>query len=83
MIYPRMYLHAESDVVIQIQEEILVANKSNFKIQVEHVKGHQDKKFTFNEMSQQAQLNVKADASATNYLKHGRRYEYQEVRIIP
>lgn len=70
-----MFVRAKANVLGQIQLELLVASQSNFKIKVDHVKGHQDEVRTYNELSREAQLNVQADASATNYLINGRHHD--------
>ena len=64
--YPRMHLRAEADVLLQINTEISDVIKSNFTLHVAHVKGHQDDCVSYNELSREAQLNVRADSSATN-----------------
>lgn len=74
--YPRMTLRAEADVLLQIEHEIKSARQLNIKISIEHVKGHQDDFVTFNELSRQAQLNVRADSYATNYIQNGKLEQY-------
>ena len=81
--YPRMYLRPEADVLIQIEHEISIAKQLKFTFKIEHVKGHQDDHITFNELSRQAQLNVRADQYATNYLNHGANLAYDELSNNP
>ena len=76
--YPRMYIRPEADVLVQIEHEIKVARRLNLQLTVEHVKGHQDDILPYNELSRPAQLNVKADSSATNYLINGTLQPYDE-----
>lgn len=81
--YPRMYLRAKADVMLQIEHELQIAKQLNLNISIEHVKGHQDDFLTFHELSRQAQLNVRADSFATNYLQNGCREQYVELTNNP
>lgn len=65
--------------MVQIQHELAIASQLNFRFTIEHVKGHQDNFIPSNELSRQAQLNVKADSYATNYLSNGKIVSYDEL----
>ena len=78
-----MYLRAEADVLVQIQHELSIVISVNFCFTIDHVKGHQDDTLTYNELSRQAQLNVKADASAAKYLRNGKALSYDEMYSSP
>ena len=60
--------------MIQIQQELRLAQTLNFRFTVEHVKGHQDDDLSYNELSRPAQLNVRADEYA-----HGQDLQYDEL----
>lgn len=47
------------------------------------MKGHQDDILPYIELSRQAQLNVKADTYATNYLRNGKIVSYDELCANP
>lgn len=81
--YSRMYLRAEADVILQIEKEINDVKNSNFELHVEHVKGHQDDVMPYNTLPREAQLNVQADSSATNYLRQGLNHTYEELQDNP
>lgn len=74
-----MCLRAEADVLVQIQHKLSIAISMNFCFTIDHFKGHQDDTITYNELSRQAQLNVKADASITNYLRNDKALSYDEM----
>jgi hypothetical protein len=59
------YYASNTDVVIQIMEEIKNLESKNMMIHVRHVKGHQDDNKKFEDLSREAQLNVVADQLAT------------------
>jgi hypothetical protein len=77
--YPRMFIRSESDVILQIQSDIIQLQSYNIDVILEHVKGHQDDHHEYHELSRESQLNISADAYATNYLLEGILTKYCEL----
>jgi hypothetical protein len=63
------YNAPDIDVELQVLSEIGDLSSRGFKVQMEHVKGHQDATTPINQLSNEAKLNVRADALATDALK--------------
>ena len=76
-IIPRMYIKPEADIVMQILHDLQELADRGLCIKILHVKGHQDKKTPYSDLTRPAQLNVDADTYATNYLNNGTVIKYQ------
>jgi ribonuclease HI len=59
---PHRTMQPDSDVIDTIKQEI---RNSKHKLDIKHVKGHQDRNTAWEKLSHQAQLNVRADKLAT------------------
>lgn len=69
--FSRMFIRSESDIVLQIFQDLNQLHMINCHIILKHVKGHQDAFILYEALLQEAQLNVVADQYATNFLRKG------------
>lgn len=76
---PRTYLKSESDIILQIIEDIRSLETLGIVLSIEHVLGHQDDNIPYQELTREAQFNVIADTYATNYLCNGLETMYSEL----
>lgn len=63
------YYSSNTDVVLQIMEEIRNLENRHLNIRIQHVKGYQDKVKPFDELTREAQLSLMADELATEAQK--------------
>ena len=82
-IIPRMFIKPEADIVMQILHDLNELAERGLCIKILHVKGHQNKNTPYAELARPTQLNVDADAYATNFLDKGRSIEYQLLPANP
>ena len=80
--FPRMFIRSESDVVLQIFQDLNQLHMINCHIILEHVKGHQNAFILYEALSREAQLNVVADQYATNFLRKGTFPSYMKNFLV-
>ena len=81
-IYPNETLAAEWDILLEIwttKDMLTDPHRPTFT----HVKGHQDRKKPYNELSLSAQLNVDADHIANAYIEENPDKDYSHVPMLP
>ena len=81
-IFPNETLASEWDILIEIWHSLQGYNE-HCEPAFSHVKGHQDKNKPYQSLPLQAQLNVDADALATDFLQNNPDMDYSKALLMP
>ena len=81
-IWPNSTLESDWDILAEIWQSLLEMDEDS-RPNIVHIKGHQDKKKSYNDLNLPAQLNVDADKLADQYITTHHNTNYREVPILP